>query len=308
MLVVVALGGNALMRRGEPVDAETQRRNVANAAHAIASIAEQHDVVVTHGNGPQIGLLALQAAADDASSVFPLDVLGAETEGMIGYVIERELANRLPDRSIATLLTQVEVDPDDPAFADPTKPIGPLYAAADARRLARERGWTIVEDGGGYRRTVPSPTPLAIREIDAIKTLVDAGVLVICAGGGGIPVSIDESGAIRGIEAVIDKDHCAALLAIELDADALLILTDVPAVYDGWGTSNQRAIRQATPQALGQFTFDRGSMGPKVEAACRFVDVTGGIAGIGDLTSASALLRDEAGTVIRRGSELIKWA
>jgi carbamate kinase len=296
MLVVIALGGNALMRRGQPLDAETQNRNVEAASDAIASIAVQHDVVVTHGNGPQIGLLALQAAAYPSGAGYPLDVLGAETEGMIGYAIERALANRLPERSIATMLTQVEVDRADPAFAQPTKPIGPVYSRADAHRIAAASGWTIVEDGDGFRRAVASPEPLAIREISAIKILVDAGVLVICAGGGGIPVSIGDDGALQGVEAVIDKDLCSARLAVELGADALLILTDVPAVYDHWGTPEQHAIKCATPQRLAQVTFEKGTMAPKVEAACRFVTATGGTAGVGDLTSAQALLRGESGT------------
>lgn len=302
MRVVIALGGNALMRRGQPLDVESQNRSVEAAADAIASIAVQHDVVVTHGNGPQIGLLALQAAAYQSGAGYPLDVLGAETEGMIGYAIERALANRLPDRSIATLLTQVEVDRADPAFANPTKPIGPVYSRADARRIAAASGWTIVEDGDGFRRAVASPEPLAIREISAIKILVDAGVLVICAGGGGIPVSVDDDGALYGVEAVIDKDLCSARLAAELEAEALLILTDVPAVYEGWRTPDQKPIRRTTPDDLARLTFETGTMAPKVEAARRFVIATGGSAGIGDLASAEALLRGEAGTLVRPGT------
>jgi len=297
MLIVVALGGNALLRRGEPMDAEVQRHNLLKAVTALAPVARAHQVVITHGNGPQIGLLALQAAA--SGEPYPLDVLGAETEGMIGYLIEQELANALPGREIATLLTQVEVDPDDNAFAAPTKPIGPVYRAADAQRLAAERRWTLMPDGDGYRRAVPSPAPLRIREINTIKLLVRAGVVVICAGGGGIPVVTTAGGGVRGVEAVIDKDLSAALLAQEIAADALLLLTDVPAVWSKWPKSEGHAIGRTTPGELRGMTFPAGTMGPKVEAACRFVERTGRMAAIGAMEDAADILAGKAGTIVQ---------
>ena len=303
MRVVVALGGNALLRRGEPLDADVQRRNVRLAARSVARLARDHQLVVTHGNGPQVGLLALQGESYRDVRPYPLDVLGAETEGMIGYLIEQELVNELPGRNIITLLTQVVVDPKDPAFKTPTKPVGPLYTEDDARRLARERGWTVAADGDRFRRVVASPEPLRIIELQAIRLLVEAGALVICAGGGGIPVAVDEAGAIRGVEAVIDKDLSAALLAAALHADALLMLTDVAAVYTDWGTPAARPIRSAFPAQLRRLNFPAGSMAPKVEAACRFVEATGGVAGIGALDDAAAILQGQAGTLIRSGDK-----
>ena len=308
MLVVVALGGNALLRRGEPISAERQRRNIALAADAIAEIAKEHRLVVTHGNGPQIGRLAEMRTGSRNDEAFPLDVLGAESQGMIGYEIESELSARLPGREIATLLTQTVVDPNDPAFVCPTKPIGRIYTEAAARRLQADFGWTLVADGGGFRRAVPSPVPLQIRETNAIRLLVNAGVIVICAGGGGVPVTVDKgSGRIAGVESVIDKDRTAALLAFELGADALLILTDVPAVYTGWGTAEARAIRHATPSGLGRYRFAEGSMGPKVEAAIAFVAATGGFAGIGALSDAAGILRGERGTRIAATGAELEW-
>jgi carbamate kinase len=209
---------------------------------------------------------------------YPLDVLGAETEGMIGYLIEQELRNQLPQCQVATLLTQIEVEPRDPAFVHPSKPIGPLYTRVEAEKLARERSWAIAPDGDGYRRVVPSPEPRRILELPTIRLLLEAGILVICAGGGGIPVVIPAAGGIRGVEGVIDKDLAAALLAQELGADALLLLTDVDAVYDNWGTPQAKPFRQTTPQKLRQHQFAPGSMAPKIEAACRFVEATGGMA------------------------------
>jgi carbamate kinase len=299
MRVVIALGGNALLKRGEPLDYDAQRRNVRQATRAIAEVARDHSVVVTHGNGPQVGLLALQAAAYTEVPPYPLDVLGAESEGMIGYLIEQELMEALPGRSVATLLTQVEVDPDDPAFRQPTKPIGPLYDDAAAERLGREKGWPMCRDGAGFRRAVASPRPLRILEIGTLRLLVEAGVLVVCAGGGGIPVRIDDAGSVHGVEAVIDKDRTAALLAVALGADALLLLTDVDAVYADWQGAKARPIRNATPASLRTMTFDAGSMGPKVDAACGFVEASGRMAGIGALSDAATILRGERGTIIR---------
>lgn len=302
MRVLVALGGNALQRRGEAPDPVTTRHRLRAAAQAVAAIARQHEVIVTHGNGPQIGMLALRAAAG-SHNPDSLDVLVAESEGMIGYLIESELSRELPGREIATLLTQVEVDPADPAFSAPSKPIGPVYEEAEARRFAAEKSWTIMRDGGAFRRAVASPEPLRIRELGAIRILVGAGALVICSGGGGIPVVLQADGGIRGIEAVIDKDLSAALLAAELGADALLLLTDVVAVSTRWGDPGGRPIARASPRQLRAIKFAPGSMGPKVEAACRFVECTGRLAAIGALEQAPLILAGDAGTIIDHSDE-----
>ncbi len=302
MLVVAALGGNALLRRGEPAELDVQRKNLKSAIlQGLAPIARKHRVVITHGNGPQIGLLALQAAAYKDVSPYPLDVLGAESEGMIGYLIAQALANEVPGTQIATLLTQVEVDPRDPAFAAPTKPIGPIYDEAGKLRLEAESGWTFAADDHGFRRVVPSPAPLRVIEIDAIKLLVKTGTTVVCAGGGGIPV-VARAGGLYGIEAVIDKDHTSALLAEDLGADALLLLTDVSGVWSRWPISEGARISQASPDELRKHSFDPGSMGPKVEAACRFVDRTGRMAGIGAVEDAEAILERSAGTIVKAGN------
>ncbi len=297
-LVVVALGGNALLRRGESLAAAVQRANVGVAARAVAAVAAEHRVVLTHGNGPQVGLLALQNEASTEVPPYPLDVLGAESEGMVGYLLEQELGRHLASERLATLLTQVVVDSDDPAFAHPTKPVGPTYDEAEARRLAQVRGWTVAPDGDRWRRVVPSPEPLRIVELDTIRILVDHDVLVTCTGGGGIPVVPDGLG-LRGVEAVIDKDRSAALLAEALGAEALLLLTDVDAVYHGWGTPAARPIGVATPGQLRELDAAAGSMGPKVDAACRFVERGGRWAAIGALADAVAILRGEAGTIVR---------
>ena len=298
-LLVVALGGNALLKRTEPPDMPHQRANVEVAAAQLAELAVRHRLIVTHGNGPQVGLLALQADASGTQS--PLDVLGAETEGMIGYLIEQSLRNRIPDTTIATLLTQVLVSPDDRGFANPTKPIGRVYDETEARRLAHQRGWNIAADGDGFRRVVASPEPREVVEIETIRLLLASGVIVVCAGGGGIPVVADAHGRLHGVEAVIDKDLSASLLAQSLDADMLLMLTDVPAVESDWGTPASRAISSATPDELRSMRFASGSMGPKVEAACRFVDATGSPAAIGSLAEAAAVVSGIAGTCVRRG-------
>jgi carbamate kinase len=298
MLIVVALGGNALLQRGQRLDAATQRRNVAAAAQAIASIAADDAVVVTHGNGPQVGLLALQALAYRDVPAYPLDVLGAESEGMIGYMIEQELRNHLPGREVATLLTMAAVCADDPAFNAPTKPIGPIYTPEEAGRIEREHGWRFRPDGGGVRRIVPSPEPVRILEIEGIRTLVRAGVVTICAGGGGIPVVQGGDGGLEGVEAVVDKDLSAALLAQALSADRLLMLTDVAAVYAGWGGPDAEALRMTTPAMLRGMEFEPGTMAPKVEAACRFVEGTDGEAAIGALAEIRAVLAGKAGTII----------
>jgi carbamate kinase len=301
MRIVVALGGNALLKRGEPMTAEVQRANVRVAAEAIAPLAQAHQVVISHGNGPQVGLLALQGAAYRPDEAFPLDVLGAETEGMIGYMIEQELGNLLPSEvPFATVLTMVEVDPDDPGFQNPTKFVGPVYDKAEADRLAAEKGWAVKPDGAKWRRVVPSPLPKRILEIRPIRWLLDQGTVVVCAGGGGIP-TMYQKGADRkliGVEAVIDKDLCSELLARELDADLFVMLTDADAVYLDWGTPTQRAIRRATPAALSDIGFAAGSMGPKVDAACRFALATGKKSAIGALEDLSRIIAGEAGTTI----------
>ena len=297
MRVVAALGGNALLRRGEPLDAESQTRNVANAARILAELAVGHELVVTHGNGPQVGLLALQSEALSEVPPYPLDILGAESDGMIGYLLARELRSRVSELEVATILTQVEVDPGDGAFDDPSKSIGPVYTQSQARQLAKSRGWMLAEEaGGGFRRVVASPPPREIVEFNVIRILVSAGVLVICAGGGGIPVVKAADGVLRGVAAVVDKDLTAALLATRLEADALLLLTDQPGVFDDWPETIRPPIDIAIVEELRARSFERGTMGPKVEAACRFVDATGKIAAIGALADASRILAGSAGT------------
>ena len=294
MRIVVALGGNALSLRGQAFTAASQRASIRAAAKSLSQRLDAgHDVVITHGNGPQVGYLALQGGS------FPLDVLGAETDGMIGYVLQQELDNaHLPERKYATLLTQIEVDPDDPAFQTPTKFIGPVYTEDDAKKLSAEHGWTIGKDGAHFRRTVPSPRPQRILELDVIRLLLDQGVVVICAGGGGIPVVQKDDGTMIGIEAVIDKDHASGRLARALNADAYLMLTDVEGVFADFGTPDARLIRHATPQELRTMEFPAGSMGPKVEAACDFVETTKGFAAIGRLADTVELVAGNCGTRI----------
>jgi carbamate kinase len=298
--VVVALGGNALLRRGQPLTAEVQRDNVRVAARALAPVAVAHQLVISHGNGPQVGMLALQAAALQGLEPYPLDVLGAETEGMIGYMIEQELGNLVPfEVPFATILTMVEVDPADPAFANPTKPIGPGYSEAEAQRLAEERGWTLRPDADRWRRVVPSPRPQRIFEIRPVRWLLEKGTIVICAGGGGIPTMYKEgTRVLTGAEVVIDKDHASALLARQLDADVLVMATDADAVYLDWGTPAARRIERATPEELERHAFPAGSMGPKVEAACAFVRQTGKRAAIGALEDVAAMVAGTAGTQV----------
>lgn len=297
MLVVAALGGNALLKRGEPLTAEVQRNNVQIAARSLAAVVRAgHNLVVTHGNGPQVGLLALQGASYKPDEAYPLDVLGAETEGMIGYMIEQELENALEhDRPVATLLTQVVVDPRDPAFEKPTKFVGPVYDREEAERRAAGAGWSIAPDGDKWRRVVPSPKPLEIPDMRVLKLLLDQGVVVVCAGGGGIPVLRRDDGSMVGIEAVIDKDAASALLARQLGADALLLLTDVEAVYRDFGTDRSTALSELTVSEARALEMPAGSMGPKLQAACDFAQA-GGISGIGRLQDAVAILEGSAGT------------
>jgi carbamate kinase len=297
--IVIALGGNALLRRSDPMTAEVQRRNVARAAQAIAPLAPDNRIVVAHGNGPQVGLLALQASSYPEVDPYPLDILGAETEGMIGYMIEQELGNVLPpEMPLATLLTMIEVDPEDKAFEHPTKFVGPVYDEREAAEVSRSRQWSFTKDGEKWRRVVPSPKPRRIFEIRPVKWLLDHGAIVICAGGGGIPTmySLDDPRRLVGVEAVIDKDLASALLAENIGADLLVMATDVDAVYVDWGTPAQRRLDWVTPDDLLAENFAAGSMGPKVAAAIRFVKRTGGRAAIGALEDIGDIVRGDAGT------------
>ncbi|EBX3370456.1 carbamate kinase [Salmonella enterica subsp. enterica serovar Wien] len=296
--LVVALGGNALLKRGEPLEADIQRKNIELAARTIAHLTRQWRVVLVHGNGPQVGLLALQNSAYANVTPYPLDILGAESQGMIGYMLQQALKNHLPEREISVLLTQVEVDANDPAFLNPTKYIGPIYDEAQARVLQAEKGWVFKADGNAFRRVVPSPQPKRIVENDAIRALISRDHLVICNGGGGVPV-VEKADGYHGIEAVIDKDLSAALLASQIHADALLILTDADAVYLDWGKPTQRPLAQVTPELFREMQFDAGSMGPKVTACAEFVSHCRGIAGIGSLADGQAILAGEKGTLIR---------
>jgi len=301
MRVVIALGGNALLKRGEPMTADIQRMNIRAAARALAPLAQDHELVLSHGNGPQVGLLALQAAAYNREDPYPLDVLDAQTEGMIGYMIEQELRNLLPrDVPFATLLTMIEVDPADPAFTRPDKFVGPQYSKSDADRIIAEKGWFFKKDGDMWRRVVPSPRPKRIFEIRPIQWLLEQGAIVICTGGGGIPVTYERDGDrhLVGVEAVIDKDFASSLLAKEIGADLFVMATDVNGVYTDWGKPSARIIRKTTPKDLKRLVFPAGSMGPKVEAACTFVEETGRIAAIGALGDIQEIVSGDSGTTV----------
>jgi carbamate kinase len=303
--VVVALGGNALLQRGEPMTTEVQRENVRKAAPALATIAEAHELVLSHGNGPQVGLLALQAAAYTDAEPSTLDVLGAQTQGMIAYLLEQELRNSFPPTErFATILTMVEVDEADPAFANPTKFVGPVYTEAQAQTLTQEKDWPFRKDGGSWRRVVPSPRPQHIFELDAIRALIDLDIVVICAGGGGIPTLVTHSegtSVLTGVEAVIDKDFATELLAREIDADLFVMATDVDGVYADWGTPDQRRLDKVTAAELAGMEFPAGSMGPKVEAAAAFVAATGRRAAIGGLADIERIVDGTAGTQVVAG-------
>ena len=302
MRILVALGGNALLRRGEPLTAEAQRANIRIASELLAAIYPGNELIVTHGNGPQVGLLALQGHAYKPEEASPLDVLGAQTEGGIGYMIEQEMGNLLPfDVPFATILTMVEVDPADPAFQNPTKFIGPVYTRAETDQLRDEKGWVFKADGDKWRRVVPSPMPRRIFEIRPIRWLLEKGTIVIAAGGGGIPTIYEPERKLRGIEAVIDKDFCSELLARELEADLFVMATDVDAVFHDWGKPTARAIRSATPNVIEAHSFPAGSMGPKVAAAAHFARVTGKRAAIGSLKDLSGIVQGTAGTSILLG-------
>ncbi len=301
MRIVIALGGNALLKRGEPMTAGHQRANVRVGAEALARVAREHELVISHGNGPQVGLLALQGEAYKEVESYPLDVLGAETQGMIGYLVEQEVGNLLPEeRPLATILTMVEVDPDDPAFTDPTKFVGPIYDEAQATALAADKGWSVKPDGAYWRRVVPSPRPKRIFEIRPMRWLLEQGAVVICAGGGGIPTMYarDRERYLVGIEAVIDKDLASSLLARELDADLFVMATDVDGVYTDWGTPAQARIERATPDQLKAMDLPAGSMGPKVDAAVEFVTATGKRSAIGSLEEIDGLVEGSGGTQV----------
>jgi len=300
--IVVALGGNALLKRGERPDAANQIANVALAVEALAPLAREHELVVTHGNGPQIGVLAVESASDPRlSQPYPLDVLGAQTQGMIGYWLLQAFQNALPGRQVASMLNQTLVLAHDPALDNPTKFVGEVYEEEEALRLAKERGWTVRQDGNGWRRVVGSPKPQRVVETRMIRLLLLSGAVVVCAGGGGVPVVRNERGKLRGLEAVIDKDLTAAVLAEALDADVLMVLSDVPNVLRHFGTPEAEPITRITPGALRRVSFPAGSMGPKVDAVCRFVELTGDMAAIGRLEDAEAILAGDAGTIITPG-------
>jgi carbamate kinase len=301
MRIVVALGGNALLRRGQPLTAQAQRENIKTAAHALAKIAINNELIITHGNGPQVGLLALQGNAYKPDELYPLDVLGAETEGMIGYMIEQEMGNLVPDeRPLATLLTMVEVDSKDPAFCNPAKFIGPVYDEAEARKMAQDNHWSIKPDGKKWRRVVPSPLPKRIIEINPIRWLLEKNTIVIASGGGGIPTMYDADHNLQGVEAVIDKDLSSELLARELGADLYIMATDTQAVYLDWETPGQRGIKCINPTDLANHSFAAGSMGPKVSAARQFAEMTGKVAAIGALADLENIVAGTAGTLVSK--------
>ncbi len=304
MRIVVALGGNALLRRGQRPDADVQEENVRRAVDSLAPLADEHELVVTHGNGPQVGVLALQSASDPhLTTPYPFDVLGAQTQGMIGYWLLQAMQNHLPGRQVAAIVNQTLVEAADPAFANPTKFVGEMYTREQAERLASERGWVVKPDGDGWRRVVGSPRPQRVVETRLIRLLLESGAVVVCAGGGGVPVIRDETGDLQGVEAVVDKDLTSSVLAEALDADLLMVLTDVPHVLKDFGTPGQEPVLRATPRSLRELDFPAGSMGPKVDAACRFVELTGGVAAIGTLDDAGAILRGEAGTIVTPSGE-----
>jgi carbamate kinase len=299
MRIVVALGGNALLQRGQRPDAEIQEANVRRAVEALAPLAAEHELVVTHGNGPQVGVLALQSASDPhLTTPYPFDVLGAQTQGMIGYWLLQAMQNQLPGRQVAAIINQTLVEAADPAFAAPTKFVGEMYTGEEAEHLAAERGWVVKPDGAGWRRVVGSPRPQRVVETRLIRLLLESGAVVVCAGGGGVPVIRDERGDLQGVEAVVDKDLTSAVLAEALDADVLLVVTDVAHVMRDFGRPDATPILRETPAGLRSLDFAAGSMGPKVDAVCRFVELTGGMAAIGSLDDATAILAGRAGTIV----------
>lgn len=299
MRIVIALGGNALLKRGEPMHYEVQQANVRMACQQIAKVLPGNELIITHGNGPQVGLIALQQNAYTDVPMYPLDAIGAESVGMIGYMIARELTNVVPRSiTVTNVLTQTEIDPNDPAFKQPTKPIGPIYTKEEAERLSQTNGWTMASDNDKFRRVVASPNPQRILGLSALKTLIENGHLVVCCGGGGVPVYFDQKGQLIGAEAVIDKDLASSLLAISVNADLFVIATDVDGVYTDWGKPSQSLIRQIDATSLRKLTFAPGSMAPKVEAACRFVEKTGKAAIIGALDQIEKVIDGKSGTLV----------
>lgn len=296
-ILVVAIGGNALLQRGELMSCENQRKSVEATAQSLAKLHEEYRLVIVHGNGPQVGLLALQNLAYRDCPPYPLDILGAETQGMIGCLMQQGIKKELPNTNVTTLITQVMVNSDDPAIADPSKFIGPVYDKESAQQLADQHGWTIKPDGDYWRRVVPSPTPSKIMESDAIKSLLEKDHIVICGGGGGAPI-VKNGTTIKGFEAVIDKDATAALLASEIGAAELLILTDGSHVYLDWGKPNARPLTDVTVKEMRSYSFAAGSMGPKVNACCDFAEQTGGTGNIGDLYQAVDVMKRTTGTRI----------
>ncbi|NUO44812.1 MAG: carbamate kinase [Streptomyces sp.] len=301
MRIVVALGGNALLRRGDRPGADVQRANVVRVATAVAALAHEHDLVVTHGNTPQLGMALAESAADRSlTEPYPVDLLGAQTQGLIGTLLVRGLRDALPGRRVVSLLTHTQVRADDPAFARPTEPVGPVYPHKIAGFLAAEHGWAMAGTGDGRRRVVPAPQPERILESDTVRVLLETGSVVVCGGGGGVPVVSDRAtGAVHGVEAVVDKDLAAARLAEDLKADFLLILTDVPNVYADYGAPDRRPVLDATPAELRAVAYDPASMGPKAEAAARFVEHTGQLAAIGALDAAYEIVHGRSGTLVR---------
>ncbi|MEV4255767.1 carbamate kinase [Spirillospora sp. NPDC049652] len=299
MRVVVALGGNALMQRGDKPDAEIQRANVQTAVKSLAPLAERHELIITHGNGPQVGVLSLESISDpNLTRPYPLDTIGAETQGMIGYWMLQALQNALPGRQVLSMVNQTLVSAVDPAFENPTKFVGQVYTRDEADKFASEYGWTVRPDGEYWRRVVPSPQPQRVIETRLIRQAVRTGTVVVCAGGGGIPVIRNDVGQLEGVEAVIDKDLTAAMLAETLEADAFLILTDVPNVVRGFGTPDAEPITHTTPFELRSEDFPAGSMGPKIDAVCGFVEKTGDMAAIGKLDQCLEILDGTAGTIV----------
>lgn len=299
MRIVIALGGNALLKRGEPMHYEVQQANVRMACQQIAKVLPGNELIITHGNGPQVGLIALQQNAYTDVPMYPLDAIGAESVGMIGYMIARELTNVVPRPiTVTNVLTQTEIDPNDQAFKQPTKPIGPIYTKEEAEKLSQTHGWTMASDNDKFRRVVASPDPQRILGLSALKTLIENGHLVVCCGGGGVPVYFDQKGQLIGAEAVIDKDLASSLLAISVNADQFVIATDVDGVYTDWGKPSQSLIRQIDAISLRKLTFARGSMAPKVEATCRFVEKTGKAAIIGALDQIEKIIDGKSGTLV----------
>lgn len=314
MRIVVALGGNALLKRGEPMTAQNQMANVKIAAEQLAKIKPNNELVISHGNGPQVGLLALQHAAYHAQNAqiepYPLDVLVAQTVGMIGYMLQQELTNLTnPKAEVSTLLSQVIVDPKDPAFQKPSKPIGQVYSKEEAEALAAEKGWTIMADGQYYRRAVPSPKPTDVTGIESVKCLLANGNVVICGGGGGIPSYYNAQGDLQGVEAVVDKDLCTAVISQKLDVDLFVIATDVKAACVNFNKPDQKQIAKASPAALQALTseFAAGSMGPKVQAVINFVKATGKDAVIGSLSDIEDIVNGKAGTRVTNSIDGVEF-